>query len=160
MTEYNELKEQIQSKMEALKSEMKQIGQDFFKSETAKLFADYPDLVSFSWTQYTPYFNDGDECVFSVHDYYKLLFRGEDPDEVDEYDEEGIDMWSLNWHLNNADKSDYDVTRGGKISLDLVQRIDAVVAGMDEDVMKALFGDHVSVTVYADRVETELYDHD
>lgn len=28
----------------------------------------HPLLWGFQWTQYTPYFNDGDECVFNVYD--------------------------------------------------------------------------------------------
>ncbi|WP_074344742.1 hypothetical protein [Mycobacteroides abscessus] len=31
------------------------------------LFA-FPEVVSVRWTQYTPYFNDGDACTFSVHE--------------------------------------------------------------------------------------------
>ena len=29
---------------------------------------DDPTIGSFSWVQYTPYFNDGDPCVFNVHE--------------------------------------------------------------------------------------------
>ena len=32
---------------------------------------------SIYWTQYTPYFNDGDECYFSVHD-LNIAIREED----------------------------------------------------------------------------------
>jgi hypothetical protein len=31
---------------------------------SAELFEEFPELESFSWTQYTPYFNDGDTCEF------------------------------------------------------------------------------------------------
>jgi len=31
------------------------------------LFEKYPDIESISWTQFSPYFNDGEECTFSVH---------------------------------------------------------------------------------------------
>lgn len=33
------------------------------------LFEAYPDIETFSWTQYTPYFMDGDPCEFSVNTY-------------------------------------------------------------------------------------------
>src|SRR5271155_1039404 len=32
-----------------------------------ELFDEYPNLVSFSWTQYANFFNDGDPCNFYVH---------------------------------------------------------------------------------------------
>jgi hypothetical protein len=27
----------------------------------------HPDVKAIGWTQYTPYFNDGEECIFGVH---------------------------------------------------------------------------------------------
>lgn len=33
------------------------------------IFQHYPFLGSVHWTQYTPYFNDGEPCVFSAHFY-------------------------------------------------------------------------------------------
>jgi len=32
-----------------------------------EVFDDYPALESFSWTQYTPHFNDGDPCQFGAY---------------------------------------------------------------------------------------------
>lgn len=38
-----------------------------FHEGADELFRTYPTLKSFGWQQYTPYFNDGDACVFSAH---------------------------------------------------------------------------------------------
>ena len=52
-----ELKAQLQ---EQLKSEMTKIFPAFWEQN--------PDIKSIVWTQYAPYFNDGDPCIFSVRE--------------------------------------------------------------------------------------------
>lgn len=62
------------------------------KEEAKKIFAavteamkEHPN-VGLRWRQYTPYFNDGEECTFSVHDIEVFGIReGEDEDD-DEYE--------------------------------------------------------------------------
>lgn len=38
-----------------------------FKTAISEIFEKHPCLDSFSWTQYAPYFNDGEPCEFHVH---------------------------------------------------------------------------------------------
>lgn len=49
---------------EALCSELKESFPSMFKP----IFDGCPEMDSFTWTQYTPYFNDGDSCEFYVND--------------------------------------------------------------------------------------------
>jgi hypothetical protein len=42
----------------------------------ASFLKDNPGIQGFRWTQYTPYFNDGDACNFSVHDVYFKVAPG------------------------------------------------------------------------------------
>lgn len=42
------------------------ISKDIFYKESVPLLETL-DIESYSWTQYTPYFNDGDACVFGVY---------------------------------------------------------------------------------------------
>lgn len=51
-----------------------------------------PDILRVEWVQYTPYFNDGDECHFGVHEVNIVLF---DPNELnDDYTKlKGINKW-------------------------------------------------------------------
>jgi hypothetical protein len=44
-----------------------------FDEVSKSLFDEFPPLESFSWTQYAPYFNDGDECVFSANTDYPTV---------------------------------------------------------------------------------------
>ena len=38
--------------------------------------------------------------------------------------------------------------------------ISEVLSAFEDDALKVLFGDHVTVTIYKDRIETEEYDHE
>jgi len=42
-------------------------GESLFKQAVKEIFKDFKSLESFSWDQYTPHWNDGDECLFGVH---------------------------------------------------------------------------------------------
>src|SRR5271157_374054 len=66
---YQALRQQI---VDARKK-MQETAKGLFNEMSAELFADNPTLVSFSWTQYTPYFNDGDVCEFSCHGDYPTI---------------------------------------------------------------------------------------
>lgn len=58
-----------------------------FAEVFASFFAENPNVGGVQWTQYTPYFNDGDECIFSVNDMY-LFPTGTDEDDLSGYDED------------------------------------------------------------------------
>lgn len=42
----------------------------------AKVFVELPEIAGMRWSQYTPYFNDGDQCVFRLHYDLELLVDG------------------------------------------------------------------------------------
>lgn len=72
---------------------------DHFKATISTILA-HPEVTGIAWTQYTPYFNDGDPCVFSVGEPY-FSFQGVNVSEdtyfdyswmEDEYEERGV-VW-------------------------------------------------------------------
>src|ERR1044072_5669755 len=63
--------------MEKLAEQTQQIAQEVFNSGAKAVFADNPIIESFAWTQYTPYFNDGEPCIFSVKRDYNIYVNGE-----------------------------------------------------------------------------------
>lgn len=128
LQKYKEARKKIQ---EAL-VEGCRLAREAFKEASTELFDKHPKLESFSWTQYTPYFNDGDECCFSVH--YDC------PDINGEY---GYDLDEKNTDLIAAQRD-----------------CEKLIKQFDEEDMKAMFGDHVQVTVTRGSVETEGYNHD
>lgn len=81
-----------QAEIAKLRIDAANTARDNLESARKQLFEDFPDLEWFSWTQYTPYFNDGDECTFRVNSdlIIKLKgFRAISDDGEDDEDEVG-----------------------------------------------------------------------
>lgn len=71
----------FKNKVEELRMELQKTGEKFLIQNFADLFTRYPNLEKISWQQYTPYFNDGEECVFrSYHKYAEIEGEGLDYD--------------------------------------------------------------------------------
>ena len=115
-----------------------------FSEACAGLFKAHPELTSFAWQQYTPYFNDGDACEFSA--------RVEEPDinEVSGYDiDEG-------WTDREGNK------RGGEHAalVPLQEAVAELLQEFDQEDLKEMFGDHMTVTVTPDGITTDDCEHD
>lgn len=134
-------------------------------------------IKSFGWTQYTPYFNDGDSCEFGVNFDYPNI-NGVDYDDIENInkgiykqitDDNIIEHKEFNktkgyhWYVDKQvgqdgyfPNPDYDY--------ELVSIIDdfkSALSDIDSEFLKELFGDHVLVTVNDDgTIETEEYEHD
>lgn len=117
----------------------KKAGHEYFKP----LFEKYPDLESFSWTQYTPYFNDGDSCTFGTHDI----------DQVNGH-EEYSDEWGANvlkgWGKDEVKGPLYEAYTEAKKYL----------SELGDTAAEALFGDHCRVIVSRKKVTVEEEDHE
>ena len=73
LANYNAKVEEFKLQRAALAKQLQvsfgEIVQDFF--------ARNPEFAGIRWNQYTPYFNDGDECVFNVHDFWGFFVAPE-----------------------------------------------------------------------------------
>lgn len=139
-------------------------------------------IDSFGWTQYTPYFNDGDPCVFSVGEPW---FRTVDDvkgrpagSDEDDYDGEDDDSFSVGYGTHpSLGRQDYeydnprDWENRRKIygpyqgnrqeSFTVCAALnDAINSGAFEDVLLEAFGDHARVTVRASGITVDSYEHD
>lgn len=139
-------------------------------------------IASFGWTQYTPYFNDGEPCVFSVEtpwfrtvDDVKAETSGSDED--DEYDYEDDDSFTVEYGHPTLGKQGYqwDNPRdwenrrkvygpyeGSHQSTFMVCSAlsEAINSGAFEDVLLEAFGDHAQVRVTAAGITVDTYSHD
>ena len=61
--------EQIAADYEKYYKELEEEAKAVVFEEFKKIFVKYPHLTAIKWSQYTPYFNDGDECTFGVNDF-------------------------------------------------------------------------------------------
>jgi hypothetical protein len=66
----------LRNKIAEARKTMEETAKGLFTEMTSELFNDNPTLMAFGWTQYTPYFNDGDVCTFRCNsDYPTLLIK-------------------------------------------------------------------------------------
>lgn len=134
-----ELIEKIKAEMAAFDEKRKALCAELQKSFPAlfkDFFAKHEWVEKFKWHQYTPYFNDGDECEFGVcHDYSSLEIN-----EVDYYNDEV-----------------YEKDEKQAVYKELAE----ILQSVPEDFYKDLFGDHMEVTVNRDgTIEKDEYSHD
>jgi hypothetical protein len=62
-----DIKTYLEKKKE-LDSLIEKEGRSILSGFFSDFFADHPDIHAIKWTQYTPYFMDGDPCVFGLND--------------------------------------------------------------------------------------------
>lgn len=140
-----------EEKLEKLREEMKKTMQKEFNSSIQEIFRLVPRLKSFAWTQYSPYFNDGDECVFRVNQVNALSFIP--------------DYGSYSYEVENDDDfiiADYDSANTESLTVAEKEAIQKVIDFIEnsDDLMEDLYGNHVSVILTADGANVDGYDHD
>lgn len=144
MKEYKDAKENLEKEA----SKVREAAKAAFKAGAMELFEQHPDLKSFGWKQATPYFNDGDECVFSAYTDAPDINgeNGEDLDDGKEYDPK---------------TGKYEQVREPTVAYKLRDPVSDFLSQFDNDTMKGMFGDHASVTVFRKgEIEIEEYYHD
>jgi hypothetical protein len=149
-------------KLAAMKAEYeeraKKDGKRIIKDTLMAFFAEFPDALAIRWTQYTPYFNDGDACIFGIGN-FSIKVKGIAGDSEEEEDSEFLDDWQLEKKWNpvteSHEKRDIDnkLVKGFKKLYSDMQGV--------EEALQFAFGDHVKVTVTPDgKVEIDDYEHD
>jgi len=143
MTKFEELK----AKRTELYKQIAEESKIVFAQESKQLFERHPKLESFSWNQYTPYFNDGDTCEFSANTDYPKINGNED-----------CSLWGtefFTWRPEKPANPDYNPEMAV-----IYKDVRAFLKQFDDDMLEELFGDHKTITVTKDKVEVESYDHD
>lgn len=128
---------------------------------------DHPDFAAVRWTQYTPYFNDGDPCTFSACKPGFLLNSDEEgTDGFDRYENSVGRHPSLGEYPHVWDEDARKYVRqpyeGPDESRYLIFEAfsDAIESGHFENVLIDAFGDHAEVTITPDRIDVDHYSHD
>jgi hypothetical protein len=138
---------------------------------------DDPSIEAIRWRQYTPYFNDGEACIFGVADVYFRLAGG-DPQDGDY--EDGFLSIHCNYFkqqigtINGQYKYDYNTGQGhyeytivdGSPNPELaeacVTMLSAINSGAYDDALYKAYGDHAVITVdpTVDKVIIYFLDHE
>ena len=126
------------------------------KSVLKELFSTIPEIKSIYWTQYSPYFNDGDECRFRIAEvvFYNFVpdrpFRYAEQIDDDEYPE---GSWAY---------SEYSLKESNlpKEVIDFLSNFDTTI-NANREFIKEIFGDHSIVSFTINGIEVSEYtDHD
>ncbi len=131
---------------------MKEHGKTAVANELAAFFAKYPDLT-IRWTQYTPYFNDGDACTFSIHGIYVGKVDEDGDMEDDDTELGGLEFYFRHpEYLKDKAWITKELAEDGK-------KVSELLEG-NEDALEAAFGDHMEITANIKGVSADGYDHD
>jgi hypothetical protein len=123
------------------------------KNEIAETFGGLlPKGFRITWTQYTPYFNDGEPCVFGVRT-ASILTVSADNDDDDDNREDALELYF----------------KPNKKDLPAGLELDVAIAIYDawklleksKDLLLGTFGNHTRVTIrHGGKIKTAEYDHD
>lgn len=174
----------IENKIYKLQKEREVESNKLIVAGFKDLFTKHKDLISFRWSQYTPYWNDGDECTFGV--YNDDLFINDDEESNNQYalkslldkikstrsrnaaikkleaemESDRQKGYGTSWkeaEIENIKNADYDTV---KARLEILIDIQDILFNMPTESYRDIFGDHVSVTVTKDGWTTEACEHD
>jgi hypothetical protein len=163
---------------------LKRDGEAAVKEAFKELFDAYPEIRSVVWTQYTPYFNDGDTCEFSVHEFDVNLVPGEDlKNKISVIRTAQIEAASRGDYSKaqslkkeadklearfNSDDDDYqygetryELRRSGHPRGEQIAKaVTDLAAELPEDVLESVFGDHVVIVATRQGFNVSEYNHD
>lgn len=143
-----QIMEEVKAEQAALKEKMIAARPQVEKCFT-DFFDKYPDLLAFSWTQYTPYFDDGSRCEFGIYWNDEVALKSLQPAKAgvrttfnneplfEGYGDlkvNGKDIWCVPWRFR---------TEEHKV---VMFDIRDTVLGI-EPILEQLYGDGVRVTV-------------
>lgn len=166
MTKPSKLSNLIENYNKAKSSFLKE-GQQALKEFFHDFLSDTPEVEKIVWTQYTPYFNDGEPCVFCINKFElkpnwellslrdkQSLLEGSYTESYEEYDSYHYGEASL-LRILYQDKSCFSDENKNKLRYfsDEFNKI-------PKDIFLDMFGDHCQVTVNRDGITVEEFDHD
>lgn len=142
LSELNMKRKKLAEQREKLEAE----AQDNMKSYLGTFMEANPKIKAIKWTQYTPSFNDGDPCYFSIHGTFVAL-EGDTAEstyetiEVDDVEMPARELYGI--------KRDDEVAAliGKEAAKELAELEDFLNAKGNRAMFEAAFGDPSEVTV-------------
>jgi hypothetical protein len=137
---------EIVEKIQALRAEATKAARDGMLLGFKEIFSAYPKLASVGWTQYSPHFNDGDECTFRANvDSYSIYLNGVNPDYGSDY----------------SDEDEGEEELPAELFEEIADEVSEFLSGFEDEDFASLYGNHVRVTVRRDgKTDIDEYDHD
>jgi hypothetical protein len=149
------------SEINKLQTDVREISSTLFDDFRNHIFEKYSTLESFGWTQYTPYFNDGESCHFYANtDYLKI--NDEWVDDTNWISKTNIISWG-EWdrdkreHIGRVEEENPNFNE--ELS-NACQEISDFLSNFDNDFYLSKFGDHAEITITKNSVDISDCDHD
>lgn len=172
-----EILEKIKAQLAEIQKQKEQLTEELrkdFAPMLKPLLDKLPDSVeSIGWIQYTPYFNDGDECEFGVHTDLDWGLKINRQDLSDEDEIINIDIYSAEKFIKHDGSyeewigkyPEYTIdTENNQDQIEIIKalsEVSGIISSIPEEILKDLFGDHMEVIVYRNgTIETEEFEHD
>jgi hypothetical protein len=148
ITEVQNLSETFRKQQQELIDKLKPNFHGLFKP----FLETHPEIKALTFEAYTPYFNDGDTCEYTVGE-LKIVPTDE---ELEPGWDIGFEESEVKYNSSLTDEQRETLTNWFK-DLEPIQN---AFRAIPEEVIEGIVGDHVRVTITLDGVETEDYDHD
>lgn len=150
-----------QKEIKKLQKEILDISVKIFTDLTKIIFEKYPKVKSFGWNQYTPYFNDGETCFFSVNTDW-IYINGDPADEADWISKTKITnhgTWNqkLKKYEGRTEVSNLNYDEDLSKATDEIREF---LNNFDEDFFMSQFGDHVEVKITSEGISIDELEHD
>jgi len=129
----------LKARKQEIMDEIKRNAQSALKEAFTEFFEANPDVRLIAWSQYTPYFNDGDVCQFSVNSFCSP----KDDKQAEQYLAGELSVYDLDEHWQSGSPV-------GTFAKDVI----------DNDIFEAAFGDHVEVVATREGFKVAEYNHD
>ena len=133
-----------------------------FKGWFLEFFKLYSFVTTIRWTQFTPYYNDGSECVFGVNEpeiELSMSYLKKHP---------GLNVMGSEYYKGEGEPpqsrtvSTYGIDKKYKVEYpelyDALESIKELFTA--EDILRHVFGEHAEVVVTPEKIVVEEYDHD
>lgn len=147
--------------LNAMKKVLQERANVAIRAEADILFSAYPEIRAISWTQYTPYFNDGDACHFSVNelefesfDWGKLSGKTQEEIEGDSEDD---------WHeFTPIYDLKYTPRAEDPYLVAMYNDLESFEEGLQAipELLEIIYDDHVQVYVSREGIEVQDYEHE
>ena len=150
-----------QNQISNLKKEVVEKSSTILEEFSKGIFLKYPKLESFGWSQYTPYFNDGETCVFQANIDY-LSINGENAEESDWYSENKVLSWGTYDRVNRTyvGRVEEPNQKYNKELVEACEEIRDFLSNFDNDFYLSKYGDHAEITITPLGVNVDECEHD
>ena len=136
---------------------LNKIGLEAILTKFKEFFNKHPEVERIWFTAYTPYFMDGDPCIYSVGDYHWYIPELLSPEVTEDDHWEWFDSWSMNTYTPNQEPKFTVKPEFQKFYDDMVE-LEKVTS--DTELAQQIYGDHVQITVTHQAIFVEDYNHD